>query len=99
MKTTNSNSANGEDWQSLKEENDKLHTKVHQLEINNTKLKMKISHIEDKLLFFGIGEMEGESEQDRYAVILDVISATFMGSTHDIWIQQAKNVMIESLVR
>ena len=65
---------------------------------------MKLSQIEDKLvdnnlLFFRIGEMYGESEQDRYEAILEVISATFVGSNYDIRIQQAKNVMIESLLQ
>ena len=104
LKTSNINRCDGEDWQCLKDENEKLHTKVHQLELSNTKLQLKLSRIEDKLvdnnlLFFGIGEGEGQSEQDRYAIILDVIASTFMGSTHEIRIQQAKNVMIESLIR
>ena len=104
LKTSNSNRHDGEVWQCLKDENKKLHTRVHQLELSNTKLQLKLSCIEDKLvdnnlLFFGIGEGEGESEQDRYTVVLDVISSTFMGSTHEIRIQQAKNIMIESLVQ
>ena len=45
---------------------------------------MKLSRIKDKLvdnnlLFFGIHELEGETEQDRYSVILEVISLTFVG--------------------
>ena len=65
---------------------------------------MKLSRIEDKLvdnnlLFFGINELEGETEQDRYSVILEVISLTFMGPTQEIRLEQAKNVMIESLTR
>ena len=43
LKTTSNCTENSEIWQSLKEENQKLQTKVHQLEINNTKLKMKLS--------------------------------------------------------
>ena len=75
LKTTSNCTENSESWQSLKEENQKLQTKVHQLEINNTKLKMKLSWIEDKLvdnnlLFCGIGESNGESEKDRYEAIL-----------------------------
>ena len=62
---------------------------------------MKLSHIEDKLvdnnlLFFGINELEGETEQDRYSVILEVISSTFMGPTQEIRLDQAKNIMIDS---
>ena len=65
---------------------------------------MKLSHIEDKLvdnnlLFFGINEMEGETEQDRYSVILEVISLTFIGPTQEIRFDQAKNIMIESLIQ
>ena len=64
---------------------------------------MKLSRIEDKLvdnnlLFFGINEMEGETEQDRYSVILEVISSTFVGPTQEIRLDQAKNIMIESLI-
>ena len=75
LKTTSNCTENSESWQSLKEENQKLQTKMHQLEINNTKLKMKLSWIEDKLvdnnlLFCGIGERNGESEKDRYEAIL-----------------------------
>ena len=65
---------------------------------------MKLSHIKDKLvdnnlLFFGINELEGETEQDRYSVILEVIASTFVGPTHEIRLEQAKNVMIESLTQ
>ena len=47
---------------------------------------MKLSRMEDKLvdnnlLFFGINKLEGETEQDRYSVILEVISSTFVGPT------------------
>ena len=63
---------------------------------------MKLSRIKDKLvdnnlLFFGIDELEGETEQDRYSVILEVIASTFVGPTQEIRLEQAKNVMIESL--
>ena len=104
LKTTNSTPPGVNDWQQLKDENEKLHTKVHQLELNNSKLQMKLSRIEDKLvdnnlLLFGINELEGETEQDRYSVILEVISSTFVGPTQEIRLEQAKNVMIESLTR
>ena len=104
MNTTNSTPPGGNNWQQLKDKNEKLHTKVHQLELNNSKLQIKLSHIEDKLvnnnlLFFGINEIEGETEQDRYSVVLEVISLTFVGPTHEIRLEQAKNVMIESLIR
>ena len=104
LKTANMNTGSIEQWQQLKDENDKLNTKVHQLELRKCKLQQKLNQIEDKLvdnnlLFFGITEVEGESEQDRYAVVLEVISSTFIGQTHDVRMQQARNVMIESLVR
>ena len=56
---------------------------------------MKLSRIEDKLvennlLFFGINELEGETEQDRYSVILEVIASTFVGPTQEIRLEQAK---------
>ena len=40
--------------------------------------------VDNNLLFFGIGAMDGESEQDRYAAILEVISSMFIGSTYDL---------------
>ena len=104
LKTTSGTPPGVNDWQQLKDENEKLHTKVHQLELNNSKLQMKLSRIEDKLvdnnlLFFGINELEGETEQDRYSVILEVISSTFVGPTQEIRLEQAKNIMIESLTQ
>ena len=104
LKTTNRTPPGVSDWQRLKDENEKLHTKVYQLELNNSKLQMKLSRMEDKLvdnnlLFFGINELEGETEQDRYSVILEVIASTFVGPTQEIRLEQAKNVMIESLTR
>ena len=50
-------------------------------------------------MFFGISEIDGESEQDRYVTVLEVISSTFIGQTREERMQQASNVMIESLVR
>ena len=104
LKTNNSTPPSVSNWRRLKDENEKLHTKVHQLELNNSKLQMKLSRIKDKLvennlLFFGINELEGETEQDRYSVILEVIASTFVGPTQEIRLEQAKNVMIESLTR
>ena len=89
LKTTNQSAGSIEQWQQLREENDKLNMKVHQLELRNHKLQQKLNRIEDKLvdnnlLFFGISEMEGESEQDRYGVVLEVISSTYIGQTHEI---------------
>ena len=43
LKTTNSTPPRVNDWQRLKDENEKLHTKVYQLELNNSKLQMKLS--------------------------------------------------------
>ena len=104
LKASNQNTGNVEQWHQLKDENDKLNTKVHQLEIRNHKLQEKLHRIEDKLvdnnlLFFGISEIDGESEQDRYVTVLEVISSTFIGQTREERMQQASNVMIESLVR
>ena len=93
LKASNQNTGNIEQWHQLKDENDKLNTKVHQLEIRNHKLQEKLNRIEDKLidnnlLFFGISEMEGESEQDRYAVVPEVISSTFIGQTQEATSQE-----------
>ena len=53
--------------QDILEENDRLKTKVDQLELNNIRLKERLSDTEDKLLennllFFGINERDGETE-------------------------------------
>ena len=66
----------------IMEENDRLKTKVEQLELNNYKLKERLSHTEDKLLennllFFGINERDGETKYERYGIILDIISTNF----------------------
>ena len=104
IKTTNQNTGSAEQWKQLHYANDKLSTKVQQLELRNQKLQQKLNRIEDKLvdnnlLFFGISEMEGESEPDRYETILEVISSTYIGQTHEIRMQQARSILIESLVR
>ena len=91
------------DVQEILEENDKLRTKVDQLETFNIKLKNKLNSIEDKLLennllFFGISEKEGENEYNRYNVILDVIYTTFVGPDYETQVQQARQIQIEKLV-
>ena len=43
LKTSNINKCDGEDWQCLRDENEKLHSKVHQLELSNTKLQLRLS--------------------------------------------------------
>ena len=87
--------------QDIMEENDRLKTKVDQLETNNIKLKEKLNRIEDKLLdnnllFFGINEKDGETEYDRYSTILDVISTTFVGPNYETQVQQAGQIQIEN---
>ena len=62
------------EMQEILEENDRLKTKVNQLELNNIKLMEKLNHIEDQLLennlmFFGINEKDGETEYERYNTI------------------------------
>ena len=42
LKASNRNTGNVEQWHQLKDENDKLNTKVHQLEIRNHKLQEKL---------------------------------------------------------
>ena len=85
------------DMQEIIEENDRLKTKVDQLETFNMKLKNKLNRIEDKLLennllFFGISEKEGETEYERYSVILDIISTTFVGPNYKTQVQQARQI-------
>ena len=46
LKASNQNRGNVEQWYHLKDENDKLNTKVHQLEIRNHKLQEKLNRIE-----------------------------------------------------
>ena len=92
------------DMHDIIEENDRLKTKVDQLETFNMKLKNKLNRIEDKLLennllFFRISEKEGETEYERYSVILDIISTTFVGPNYETQVQQARQIQIEKLVR
>ena len=91
------------DMQDIIKENDRLKTKVDQLETFNMKLKNKLNRIEDRLLennllFFGISEKEGETEYERYSVILDIISTTFLGPNYETQVQQARQIQIEKLV-
>ena len=104
LKETQSSTLPINDVQDIIEENDRLKTKVDQLKTYNIKLKNKLNHIEDKLLennllFFGISEKEGETEYDRYSVILDIISTTFIGPDYETQVQQARQIQIEKLVR
>ena len=90
--------------QDIIEENDRLKTKVDQLELHNIKLKEKLNCIEDKLLennllFFGISEKDGEMEYERYSIILDIVSTTFVGPNYDLQLNQARQIQIEKLVR
>ena len=92
------------DMNLLKKENDRLKTKVDQLEMTNIKLKVRLSSIEDKLLennllFFGIEEKDGETEYDRYETILGIIAATFPGPNYDDKLQAARQIQIEKLIR
>ena len=88
----------------LKKENNRLRTRVDQLETKNLKLKERLSDIEDKLLennlmFFGLDERDGETEYDRYETILGIIASTFPGQNYDDKLQAARHIQIEKLVR
>ena len=103
LKESQNNNHHKNDMQQILEENDKLKTKVDQLETFNMKLKNKLNRIEDKLLennllFFGISEKEGETEYERYSVILDIITTTFVGPNYETQVQQARQIQIEKLV-
>ena len=92
------------EMQEILKENDRLKTKVNQLELNNIKLTEKLNRIEDQLLennlmCFGINEKDGETEYERYNTILDIISTTFVGPTYDSQVQQGSKIQIEKLVR
>ena len=92
------------DMTALKKENDRLKTKVDQLETKNLKLKERLSDIEDKLLennlmFFGLDERDGETEYDRYETIIEIIASTLTGSNYDDKLQAARHILIEKLVR
>ena len=104
LKESQNSNHHKNDMQEILEENDKLKTKVDQLETFNMKRKNKLNRIEDKLLennllFFGISEKEGETEYERYSVILDIISTTFVGPNYETQVQQATQIQIEKLVR
>ena len=88
----------------MKKENDRLRTKVDQLETKTLKLKERLSDIEDKLLennlmFFGLDERDGETEYDRYEIILGILASTFPGLNYDDKLQAARHIQIEKLVR
>ena len=103
LKESQNNNHHRNDMLEILEENDKLKTKVDQLETFNMKIKNKLNRIEDKLLennllFFGISEKEGETEYKRYSVILEIISTTFVGPNYETQVQQARQIQIEKLV-
>ena len=103
LKESQNSTHHKNDMQDIIEENDRLKMKVDQLETFNMKLKNKLNRIEDKLLennllFFGISEKEGETEYERYSIILDIISTTFVGPNYKTQVQQARQIQIENLV-
>ena len=104
LKESQNSNHHKNDMQEILEGNDRLKTKVDQLKTFNVKLKNKLNHIEDKLLennllFFGVSEKEGETKYERYNVILDIISTTFVGPNYETQVQQTRQIQVEKLVR
>ena len=92
LKSLKSGISSTSEMQDIIEENDRLKTKVDQLELNNIILKEKLNRIEDKLLennllFFGISEKDGGTGYERYSTILDIVSTTFEGHNYDSQVQ------------
>ena len=88
----------------LKRENYELNVKYNKLEKNQTRLKKRVSDIENELyssnvIIHGIYENEDEEGLERYRLITEVIAATIFASSYEEQIQIARKIPIKKTYR
>ena len=84
----------------LKRENYELNVKYNKLEKNQTRLKKRVSDIENELyssnvIIHGISENEDEKESERYRLIMEVIARTIYASSYEEQMQIARKIPIK----
>ena len=88
----------------LKRENYELNMKYNKLEKNQTRLKKRVSDIENELyssnvIIHGILENEDEEGPERYTLITEVIARTIYASSYEEQIQIARKIPIKKTYR
>ena len=88
----------------LKRENYELNVKYNKLEKNQTRLKKRVSNIENELyssnvIIHGISENEDEEGPERYRLITEVIARTIYASSYEEQIQIARKIPIKKTYR
>ena len=88
----------------LKRENYELNMKYNKLEKNQTRLKKRVSDIENELyssnvIIHGISENEDEEGPERYRLITEVIARTIYASSYEEQIQIARKIPIKKTYR
>ena len=88
----------------LKRENYELNVKYNKLEKNQTRLKKRVSDIENELyssnvIIHGISESEDEEGPERYRIVMEVIGRTIYASSYEKQIQIARKIPIKKTYR
>ena len=88
----------------IKRENYELNVKYNKLEKNQTRLKKRVSDIENELyssnvIIHGISESEDEEGPERYKLVTEVIARTIYASSYEEQIQIARNIPIKKTYR
>ena len=78
--------------------------KYNKLEKNQTRLKKRVSDIENELyssnvIIYGISENEDEEGPERYRLIMEVIARTNYASSYEEQIQIARKIPIKKMYR
>ena len=88
----------------LKRENYELNVKCNKLEKNQTRLKKRVSDIENELyssniILHGISESEYEEGPERYKLVTEVIATTIYAASYEEQIQIARKIPIKKTYR
>ena len=78
--------------------------KYNKLEKNQTRLKKRVSDIENELyssnvIIHGISESEDEEGPERYRLVMEVIARTIYASSYEEQIQIARKIPIKKTYR
>ena len=88
----------------LKKENYELNVKCNKLEKNQTRLRKRVSDIENELyspniILHGISESEYEEGPERYRLVTEVIATTICAGSYEEQIQIARKIPIKKTYR
>ena len=88
----------------LKKENYELNVKCNRLEKNQSRLKKRVSNIENELyssnvIIHAVSENEDEEGPERYRLVTEVIATTIYAATYEEQIQIARKIPIKKTCR